>query len=229
MSNPLMSSLILPVEVNGEIVEVTFEIKDAYARELIVGLGSPLYWMGVTTTQLADGCTTNPIVIPDKYELVEDTTGKNPHTEGWYVYDSTEETYVLTEDETPQAGVTYFTNKILAKVGGMAQYDAVEYVWSGTSWQLMGHGNFGALAFESSASGSFTPQGSVSVSKADDSTTTVNSITAVGTLPKFTTSGETVVFHPGTLPTKGADTTVVTASGAVSASFAGTAGTVTVS
>ena len=142
--------------------------------------------MGVTSTALSDGSTTNPITINGQ--------------------------------------------PVEAEVGGMAQYDGVEYVWSDTeAWQELGHGNFGSLAFKSSASGSFTPQGSVSVSKADDSTTTVNSITAVGTLPKFTTSGETVVFHPGTLPTKGADTTVVTASGAVSASFAGTAGTVTVS
>lgn len=185
MANSLVSVLTVPVNVDGTITNVTYDIKDAYARERIAALGSAVYWMGVTTTALTDGGTTNPITI-----------GGEPVT---------------------------------AEVGGMAQYDAVEYVWNGSAWQLIGHGNFGALAFKSSATGSFTPEGSVEVTQGSDTTTTVNSIDAVGTLPAFTASGETLVFNPGTLPTKGADTTVVTAAGAVTAAFSGTAGQVTVS
>lgn len=185
MPNQLMSTLTVPVNVGGEVTNVTFDVKDAYARERIAQLGSAVYWMGVTTTTLSDGATTNPITINNE--------------------------------------------PVTAEVGGMAQYDAIEYVWNGSAWQEMGRGNFGSLAFKSSASGSFTPEGSVSVTKGDDSTTTVNSITAVGTLPYFTASGETVVFNAGTLPTKGTDTTVVTASGSVTATFSGTAGSVTVS
>lgn len=185
MPNQLMSIITVPVEIDGTITNVTYDIKDAWARERINSLGSAVYWMGVTTTELTDGSTTNPIQINGE--------------------------------------------SVTADVGGMAQYDGVEYVWSGSAWQEMGHGNFGALAFKSNATGSFTPAGSVEVTKAADSTTTVNSITAVGTLPKFTQSGETLVFHAGTLPTQGAAQTVVTASGSVSAAFSGTAGTVTVS
>ena len=185
MPNQLMSTLTVPVNVGGEVTNVTFDVKDAYARERIAQLGSAVYWMGVTTTTLSDGATTNPITIGG--------------------------------------------DSVTAEVGGMAQYDAIEYVWNGSAWQEMGRGNFGSLAFKSSASGSFTPEGSVSVTKGDDSTTTVNSITAVGTLPYFTASGETVVFNAGTLPTKGTDTTVVTASGSVTATFSGTAGSVSVS
>ena len=185
MPNQLLSVLTLPVDVNGEIQNITYDIKDAYARERIAELGAALYWMGVTTTTLSDGSTTNPITING--------------------------------------------DSVTAETGGMAQYDAIEYVWNGSAWQEMGRGNFGSLAFKSSASGSFTPEGSVAVTKGDDSTTTVNSITAVGTLPYFTASGETVVFNAGTLPTKGTDTTVVTASGTVTATFSGTAGSVTVS
>ena len=185
MPNQLLSVLTLPVDVNGEIHNITYDIKDAYARQKIAELGKPVYWMGVTTTTLSDGATTNPITIGG--------------------------------------------DSVTADVGGMAQYDAIEYVWNGSAWQELGRGNFGSLAFKSSASGSFTPEGSVAVTKGDDSTTTVNSITAVGTLPYFTASGETVVFNAGTLPTKGADTSVVTASGSVTATFSGTAGSVTVS
>ena len=185
MSNQLLSTLTLPVDVSGTVTNVTYDIKDAYARQRISELGAAVYWMGVTTTAITDGSTTNPITINSE--------------------------------------------SVTASAGGMAQYDGVEFVWSGSAWQEMGHGNFGSLAFKSSASGNFTPQGTVSVTKGNDTTTTVNSITAVGTLPSFTQSGETLVFNTGSLPTKGADTTVVTASGSVSATFSGTEGSVTVS
>lgn len=186
MPNQLLSVLTLPVDVGGEIQNITYDIKDAYAREEISKIGSAVHWMGVTTTELTNGSTTNPITI----------------------------------DGSP----------VTATVGGMAQYDGTEFVMNENGvWQLLGHGNFGSLAFKSSASGSFTPQGTINITPGTDTTTKVNSITAVGTLPKFTQSGETLVFSAGALPTKGADTTVVTASGTPSASFSGTAGTVTVS
>ena len=185
MPNLTTSTLTVPVNIDGTIQNVTYDIEDEYARQKIAELGKPVYWMGVTTTTLSDGATTNPIVING--------------------------------------------DSVTAEVGGMAQYDGVEYVWSGSAWQEMGHGNFGALAFKNSASGSFTPQGSVSVTKGSDTTTTVNYITAVGTLPYYTHSGKALIYNAGTLPTKGSDTTVVTASGSVSATFSGTEGSVTVS
>lgn len=125
--------------------------------------------------------------------------------------------------------------EVRAKVGGMAQYNGEEFIWNGSAWQSVGKNNFGALAFKSSASGSFTPIGTVSqpsVSVEGNSTTTVNSITNVGTLPTMSVSGETLTLYPGTLPTKGSDTTVVTNTGTISVSqptFTGTAGSVTVS
>ena len=42
------------------------------------------------------------------YTPVVDTTGKNPSTEGWYESDG-DGGYVLTDDETPQQGTTYYT------------------------------------------------------------------------------------------------------------------------
>jgi hypothetical protein len=117
----------------------------------------------------------------------------------------------------------------------MAQYSGEEFIWNGSAWQSVGKNNFGALAFKSSASGSYTPQGSVSaptISATGGQTTTVNSITAVGTLPSCTVSGENLTFNAGTLPTKGSDQSVVSDIGELSASqpsFTGTAATITVS
>lgn len=58
--------------------------------------------------------------------------------------------------------------------------------------------NLGDLAFVDQASGSYTPAGNVSVTL---NTTTVNSITAVGTLPSYSQG----TFSAGTLPTHGND------------------------
>ena len=191
MPNQLISSITVPVDVSGTLTNVTFDIKDAGARQMIEDLGDALYWMGVTTTELEDGDTTNPIVVNSE--------------------------------------------SVTAKIGGMASYEGLEFVWNGSAWQAMGHANFGDLAFKSSASASYTPAGSVgdpTISVTGDSTTTVNSITAVGTLPTFSYSSETLTYTAGTLPTKGADTTVVSNTGTISATagaFTGTAATITVS
>lgn len=185
MPNSLISSITVPVNVGGTVSNVTYDIKDAYAREMLEGLSSALYWMGVTTTVLTDGATTNPISIGG--------------------------------------------NNVTASAGGVAQYNTIEFVWNGTAWQELGRGDLGALAFKNSASTTYTPAGTVSVTEGDDTTTTVNSITAVGTLPEFSYSNEVLTFSAGSLPTKGADTTVVTASGTRTASFSGTEATITVS
>lgn len=189
MPNPLISQITLPVEVDGQMVSTVFDIKDAAARQMIEDLGHALYWVGVTTTALTDGATTNPISVNG-----EDVT---------------------------------------ATLGGMATYDGLEFVWNGSAWQAMGHANFGALAFKSSASGSYTPAGSVSVTPAQAADTTA-SVTPFGTAnvpSSFTVSNEVLTITPGTAATAGTAVDVVTASGAVtieSATFSGTAATITV-
>ena len=186
MPNQVISSLTVPVNVGGTITNTTFDLKDAYARERLSELGSALYWMGVTTTELSDGATTNPITINGE--------------------------------------------SVTAEVGGMAQYDGTEYAWDGSAWQEIGHANFGALAFKDEATGSFTPSGNIQVTVGSDAaTTTVNSITNVGSLPSWSVSSEVLTFDAGALPTKGSDQTVVSETGTITANFTGTAGTVTVS
>ena len=174
--------LQLPTGQDGALVE--YNIKDQGARDLITAIGDAVYWIGVTTTALTDGATTNPITVNSE--------------------------------------------QVTAKVGGMAQYSGEEFVWNGTAWQSIGKNNFGALAFENTAEGSYTPAGTIAVDDGTDTTDTVNSITTVGTLPSWSVSGEVATFSPGTLPTKGADQTVVTASGTRTATFTGTAATITV-
>lgn len=169
----------------------TYNLKDAKAREDIAAIeaaiASGVNFLGVTTTALTDGATTNPITIGGQ--------------------------------------------SVSATNGDMVIYGSDEFIWAdyNTSWHRYGPaGEFGTLAYKNSASGSFTPHGSVAVTP---SNATVNSITDVGTLPAWTAtvSNEnlTISWSQGTLPTKGSDTTVV--SGIQSATFTGTGETVTVS
>lgn len=142
-------------------------------------------------------------------------------------------TDALTDGATTNP-ITVNSESVTAKTGGMAQYNGEEFVWNGSAWQSIGKNNFGALAFKNNASGDYTPSGTISqqsVSVAGSQTDTVNSITDVGALPAWTVKGTKATFAPGTLPTKGADQTVVSSMGTISvdqAQFTGTQSTVTV-
>lgn len=184
-ANEILTQLEFPVEVEGVEQNVVFDIQDAGARELIEALGNAVKWIGVTTTELTDGATTNPITINSE--------------------------------------------SVTADTGDMTQYSGEEFVWNGSAWQSIGKNNFGALAFKSSATGSITPAGSVSVTQGNDTTTSVTPMDTAGSLPAWTVSGTKATFSPGSLPTAGSAVTVVTAAGTVSATFTGTADTVTVS
>lgn len=186
MPNPTyMSKLTLPVNVNGTITDVEFTIKDAEARQMITDLGNALYWIGVTTTALSEGATTNPITVGGE--------------------------------------------SVTARLGGLASYDGMEYAWNGSAWQGMGPSNLGSLAYANTASGSYTPAGSVGITKGADTTDSVTGVTANGTTPYFTQSGETVTFNPGAMPTLGSEKTFLTARGDDTAAFSGTQATVQVS
>lgn len=82
----------------------------------------------------------------------------------------------------------------------------------------------GSLSMQSSASGSYTPAGSVAVTP---TTSSISAVATVGTLPSmiYDSANESITFDPGTLPTISSETVMTGAS----AAFTGTAGTVTVS
>ena len=179
----------------------TYNLKDAKAREDIAAIEAAIAggvtFLGITTTALTDGATTNPITIGGE--------------------------------------------SVSAINGCIVIYDTKEFIWADadTSWHLLGSADeFGTLAYKNSASGSFTPHGSVSTPTitVTPSNATVNSITDVGTLPVWnaTVANEnlTISWSQGTLPTKGSDTTVVSGIQSATSSqptFTGTGETVTVS
>lgn len=97
----------------------TYDLKDAEARERIAELEQWSDYLGVTTTALTDGATTNPITIDGE--------------------------------------------SVTAKKGNIAIYSNKEFIFNGTKWNEFGDmSGLGSLAYKNSASGSYTPAGSVS-------------------------------------------------------------------
>lgn len=198
----------------------TYDIKDATARDAIASLEGGMKYIGVTTTALANGSTTNPITING--------------------------------------------NSVTAVIGNVVIYQNAEFVYDGTKWDEFGDlSTLGDLAYKNTASGTFTPSGSISVTEVTGTVATlantgtlpsvnptVESITpiaSVGTLPSssYDSATETLSISWGSLPTAGTAVSAVTNVGfsagtlptagsatvltGASASFSGTQGTVNVS
>ena len=198
----------------------TYDIKDATARAAIASLQGGMKYLGITTTVLTDGATTNPITINNV--------------------------------------------SVTATTGNVVIYENQEFVFDGTKWDEFGDlSTLGDLAYKNTATGTFTPQGSVSITEVTGAVATlanagtlpsvnptVESITplaSVGTLPSssYDSATETLSISWGSLPTAGTAVSAITNVGfsagtlptagsatvltGATASFSGTQGTINVS
>lgn len=205
MGNPLICTITMP---SGNI----YDVCDQGARDLIKELMNFREWLGITTSEVEDGSTLNPVTI-----------GGEP--------------------------VTAVAGDVVSR-----DSDHKDFIFSSTGvWQDFGElSGLGALAFKDSASGSYTPAGTVSQpSFTGTAVTPAGSISSVkafktaGTLPTclmptFTVSNGNLTitdgsYTPGSLP-EGEDVTPTftgtefTPAGTVSQpNFTGTAASITVS
>lgn len=231
----------------------TYDIKDTVARqdieEIKESISSGVSFIGQATTAITDQATTNPITIDD--EFVTATKGD------LVVYGSKEFIFSGTKwiefGDLGSLGALAFKN---SATGGFAPAGTVSQpTFTGTQSNVTitsednSSGNYQPAGTVSqptftggtvNSTGKFTPSGSVAAPtvsvKTAGSTTTVNSITDVGSLPNWsaTVANETlsIGWNAGALPTKGTDTTVKTGDAAYEASaptFTGTEDDVNVS
>ena len=113
-----------------------------------------------------------------------------------------------------------------------------EFIWDGTAWRLFGDmSDLGTLAYKNSASGSYTPEGTVSAPNIDVTAPTAGALSGVataGTLPVLTqtVTNETleISFSQGAMPTFSTANYVNSVSATLHSApvFSGTEGTVTV-
>lgn len=256
----------------------TYTLKDAQARQDIADLtgavSGGIHFIGETTTNLSDNDTTNPIVIDSKNvtavagDLAISGTKEfiwSDISNKWHEFGSTgslkalafkdsasgsytpagtvsQPTFTGTAQNglavsTAASGTTTYTpagtisqpeftgtagnaTATYTPAGGVAiatGSGTANYTPAGTVTQPTFTGTEATLAISGGeGTTTYTPAGNVS--KPDititPSTTTINSITAVGTLPELTTTVTnetlTIGFSAGTLPTKGNDTSVMT-------------------
>ena len=151
-----------------------------------------------------------------------------------------ETTTALTDNATTNP-IQIGGNAYTAIANDAVFYSRKEFVFDGSHWHEFGDmSGLGDLAQKDSASGSFTPAGtvaaptiSVATAGATASVTPFGSAGSLPTLSMTVSDGNlTVAFSQGTLPTAGTAVTVKTGDAAYSATapkFTGTAGTVTVS
>lgn len=252
----------------------TYDIKDAQARsdiEDIKGaIAGGVTFMGETTTALTDGATTNPITINNKSvsaikgylvvynskEFVFDGSkwiemgdlsvlgalAYKDSASGSFTPSGSVSKPTFTGSETTSTGNFTPAGGVTLSTAATTSTGAVSYIsaigtksFSGTAATIKPKVTAAGTVAISKGTGTanYTPEGSVAAPtisvKTAGATTTVNSITAVGTLPSLTTTVAnevlTIGFDQGTLPTKGANTTVKTGDAAYQASAPAFTGT----
>jgi hypothetical protein len=146
----------------------TYDLKDAYAREQIAALSNYTAYLGVTTTALTDGATTNPIVINSQNVTVS-------HAGSICTYGSKE--FVWNGSAWQEFGD-------LSALGDLAYADtaSTSYTPQGSvSGSFTGSESSVSITASASDSGNYTPAGTIS-----GTTFTGSSMTSTGT---FTPSG----------------------------------------
>ena len=143
-------------------------------------------------------------------------------------------------DGATTSPVTIGDQSVTPKSGDIVGYGNSEFIWSGVEnkWREFGStGSLKALAFKDSASGSFTPAGTVAAPTVTvtPNTASIKPFGSAGSLPSFsaTVADETLTlaFSAGALPSAGNAVTAVTgikSATATAPKFTGTAGNVTV-
>lgn len=197
---PFLAEITLP---SGN----TYKFKDEEARELISQLLNFNRWLGVTTTPLTDGSTTNPILING-----EDVTA------------------VSGDVATYGTAEFIFNGTIWQNFGDLSGLGSLAYK-NNASGSYTPSGSVSQPSFsgtELTSSGKFTPSGSVSGTAVTMSKTNVMSNTNAGTLPTYTVSGETLTITSGALPTFEQVAVATDVDAITDPSFAGTEGDISV-
>lgn len=213
-----MATIISQIQLpSGNVYDLT----DAGARALIQELMNYTDYAGVTTTELIDNVTTNPVIV-----VGDKTVTASAGTVATYESDE----FIYSSTNVWQK----FAN--LSGLGALAHKDSATGIVTPT-------GTVSAPTFTGdtmTSTGKFTPSGNISGGGVSLSKTTVTGITSVGTLPSatmptFSVSNEVLTitggsFSAGTLPTADTEKTVATdVETFTQPTFTGTEGNISVS
>jgi len=182
-----------------------YDIKDSTARAQIAGA---IILRGESITALSDWVSTNPINLAE-LTTAEPSNWSTNYTD-YYTYDSTYHTFShVTGSSAPtwEANTYFKATSFTAHRNDAVFYIESEYVFDGDVWHE--YGDFvglGAMAKADTASGSYTPAGTVSQPTfSGDSLTLTGSFTPSGSVSTPTisvgTAGSTTTIHNPTKET----------------------------
>lgn len=188
----------------------TYDIKDAGARELIAELLNYTTYLGVTTTELEDGSTTNPITISgDEVTATQGCIATYESSE--FIFNGTE--WQKFGDLSALGALAY---KNSASGSGTVSVPAsftttitpaakdVSVTGTTTGSVSVTKSNV-TVSKANSGDATYTPEGNVSAPtisvKTAGSTTSVTGITSVGSMPTYTVSNEVLTITGGSTPT----------------------------
>lgn len=143
----------------------------------VAKLSNATHWLGITTTALSDGSTTNPITINGESvtavsgDIVQDSNGNE------YIFNGTAWQALGSSVGTLKAFAYVDTGEVTITPAG-----------SNSSSSVTG-------------SCSVTPSGSVSGTAVTLSSTSVGSVTDAGSMPTFTVANEILTITAGAVPT----------------------------
>ena len=171
----------------------------------VAKLSNATHWLGVTTTSLTDGSTTNPITIGGQSvtavsgDIVQDGNGQE------YIFNGTAWQAFGSSVGTLKAFAYVDTGDVTITPKGSNAPSSV----SGTC--------------------SVTPSGSVSGTAVTLTTDTVGSVTAAGSMPTYTVSNGVLTIGAGAVPTVSSVTVATGVDTVTDPSFTGSASSGTIS
>ena len=208
----------------------TYDIKDAEARALIAALEGFTKFLGVTTTALTDGDSTNPVTINGQSVTAQSGDIVTYGSEEFIFNGSVWQSF----GDLSGLGALAFKDNAsgsFTPAGTVSQptFTGTSSTFTGTSTPS-GTVTISKAATPSPSEMNYTPEGSVTLSGGGSmaSTDTIAPVSSVGTLPALTATvaneNLTLAWDAGTLPTLGTDKAFVTevTSYTPTATFAGT-------
>lgn len=191
------------------------------AESEIAKLSNATHWLGITTTTLTDGSTTNPITINEKSvtavsgDIVQDSNGQE------FIFNGTSWQAFGGSIGTLKAFAYVDTGTVTIIPKGNNASSSVSGTCAVTPSGSIGVG---------SGTANYTPAGSVSAPaitvESAGTTAKVTGITSVGSMPTYTVSNEVLTITAGSTPTADTEKTFKTGDASYSASaptFSGTA------
>ena len=233
MPNPVIKQVTMP---SGTL----YDIVDQGARDLIASLEHDTGWLGVTTTPLTDGASTNPILINGE-SVTAETGNITSYENAEFIFNGT-----VWQEFGNMGALGELAYKDNASTNYTPAGTVTQPTFSGSEMTATGSFTPAGTIATGSGTANYTPSGSCSGGAVALTTDTVKEVDSVGTLPSvtmpsFSVSNEVLTitngsYTAGTLPTT-ANKTVATGVSSftqptftgtgVDLEFTGTAGTVT--